>query len=873
MRGSADVLGGLVANAGHFVAGKGGVAPCGAHREWGSFMHHVRTGRRAAGVSMRQLLLATSAAFTLVMPIGAAQAEEAPASATAARSFDIPPQSLSSALQQFTEQSGVQVAYEAALGAGVQSPGVSGTYAAAEALSHLLTGTGVTFRWTSPNAVVLERAPQAADGAIRLGPVRVEGEGGTRNGGGYSGSTNGTAHTENTGSYTTDGTVSAATGLALTLRETPQSVTVVTRQRIDDQALNSFDKVLEQVPGLYFWSSASGVGSGGEVRARGYPINSLQVDGVTVPASLWGDYNTASVDTALYDSITVVRGATGLLTGAGDPSGSISLTRKRPTDIFQASVAQSVGSWDQLRSVADVSGPLNARGSLRGRLVAAYDEGESWIDRYQGDKIVAYGVLEADLGDKTTLNLALEYARQNASSAGVWTNTSVAFIDGSLTSSARNINLRADWSHHRNERTTVSAALEHRFSEDWQARMSYIHSHSDTAGRFGWAGVAETSLDGTNTILITKYRSEFRADVFDARLNGRFTLLGRQHDVVFGLNASNLNNLVPFNVLDYIDGVQILDWDGSYPEPDWSAMTNYPEKATTRQSGAYVATHLRPTDRLSLLAGIRWSNWEIRRRDLTSGDLVDDRKERSVFTPYVGASYDLTNWLTAYASYTTIFNPQSARDVNGRTLDPERGESWELGFKGEWLGGRLNASAAAFWSGKDNLAVADGDNLTPQGEQAYIAADDTKARGFDVEVSGELTPGWQIQASYTRTVLEDSSGNRLSTQVQPEHQAKLFTTWTPRSLSRLTVGGGVLWNSKIYGTLSIDPQSNGQFVDRTYTQNSYAVVNLNANYAFTDRLKLAVQLNNLFDKAYRVHGVFRYYGAPRNVYATLKYQF
>lgn len=820
--------------------------------------------------SLRLALLA-AASCALFTP-GAAVAQT---SQTAIRSFDIPAQPLAGALQRFMQQSGVQLSYPSNLAEGRTSGAVNGALSSAEALSGLLTGTGLTYRFVSPTAVTLEPAPRASGGAIQLGAVRVEGEGQSQGETGYRDGLGGAALTEDTGSYTTGGAVTAATGLALSLRETPQSVTVITRQRMDDQALNSFDKVLEQAPGLYFWSSASGVGSGGEVRARGYPINSLQVDGVTIPASLWGDYNTAAVDTVVYDSITVVRGATGLLTGAGDPSGSISLTRKRPTDTFQASVSQSLGSWDQARSAADVSGPLSATGALRGRLVAAYDQGESWVDRYQGKKTVAYGVVEADLGDATTLNLSVEYARQDASSAGVWTSASVAFIDGSPTPFKRDTNLRADWSDHDNERTILSAALEHRFNEDWRARLSYIHSNSDTAGRFGWAGVSETNLDGTNDMMLTKYRSKFRADVLDARLNGQFTLWDRSHEVVIGVNASDLNNSVPLNYFDFTGGVQILDWDGSYPEPDWSTFANYAEETATKQSGAYIATHLRPADRLSVLAGVRLSNWKIHRHDLITGDVADDRKETGVLTPYLGVSYDVSDWLTAYASYTTIFNPQNYKDVGGRILDPEEGKSWELGLKGGWLDGRLNASVAAFRSGKDNLAVADGNNLTPQGEQAYIAADDATARGFDLEVSGQLAEGWQVQASYSRTVLKDSSGERLSTQFQPEHQVKLFTTWTPARLSQLTVGGGVLWQSKLYGVLSVNPSLDDQapFIDRVYTQGASAVVNLNANYAFNDRLALAVQLNNVFDKTYRVHAVNHYYGAPRNLYATLRYRF
>lgn len=815
--------------------------------------------------------LALAAAMAIALAAGHAPLAHAQngAAATAATliTINIPAQPLGQALNDLARQANLQMTFPAALVAGKQAPAVVGRLTVQMALERLLAGSGLSANLQGQSVVVREAtAPQAVEPTLPVVTVKAQADR--------------SAKTESTGSYTTNGTVAAATGLGLTLRETPQSVTVVTRQRMDDQALNSFDQVLEQVPGLYFWSSASGVGSGGEVRARGYAINSLQVDGVTAPSSLWGDYNTAAVDTAIYDSITVVRGATGLLTGAGDPSGSVSLTRKRPTGNFQASVAQGFGRWNQVRSVADVSGPLNAQGSLRGRLVVAHDEGESWIDRYEGKKDVAYGVLEADLGDKTTLNLAVEYAKQDGSSAGVWTSGSVAFIDGSPTNFPRNTNLRADWSDHHNERTTVSAAVEHRFTEDWNGRFSYIHSSSDTAGRFGWAGVSETTLQGTNDILLTNYRSKFRANVVDARLNGGFRLWGRKQEVVIGFNASDLKNRVPYNAFTYDGPVQILNgarqliWDGSYPEPDWSALPNYPEEATTKQSGAYIAAHLKPADRMSVLAGIRSSTWTTRRLDSASGAIVDDRKEAAVLTPYVGVGYDLTAWLTAYASYSTIFNPQSFKDITGRTLDPEEGKSRELGLKGEWLDGRLNASAAVFWSGKDNLAVADGNNLTPQGEQAYIAASDTKARGIDVEVSGQLTRAWKIQTSYTRTVLKDSSGERLFTQVQPEHQVKLFTTWTPPSLSRLTVGGGVLWQSKIYGTLSVNPSLDGvSFVDRTYTQSSHAVVNLNASYAFDDHLSLAMQLNNVFDKTYRVHGVFSYYGAPRNLLATLRYKF
>ncbi|THF67090.1 TonB-dependent receptor [Pseudothauera nasutitermitis] len=439
------------------------------------------------------------------------------------------------------------------------------------------------------------------------------------------------------------------------------------------------------------------------------------------------------------------------------------------------------------------------------------------------------------------------------------------FTDGSPTPFSRNNNPTTDWSNWHNKRTTLSAALEHRFNEDWQAQLAYSHSSRDWAFKTGIAGgflAPPLALDGMGIMSLRNNLSESRGDALDTRLNGRYTLWGRQHELVAGFNASDTDlKTRGLNVWDTGDSVQVLGWDGSgYPEPDWSAYTFYSSATRTKQSGAYLATHLHATDDLSFIVGARWSNWKT--RALRDGAVTDDRKESSVFTPYAGIVYDLTRQVSAYVSYTEIFNPQSTKDVNGRLLAPETGKNLELGLKGEWFGGRLNASAAVFRSGKDNLAVADGNNQTSEGGQAYVAADDTKVRGLDVEVAGELAPGWQMQGGYTRTVLRDSSGQRLNTHM-PKHQVKLFTTWTPANLNRLTVGGGVLWQSETY-LASAGTQ---------FSQKSYALVNLMANYAFDDHLSLALRLNNVFDKIYYTYPSSHYYGAPRNLYATLKYRF
>jgi outer membrane receptor for ferric coprogen and ferric-rhodotorulic acid len=169
---------------------------------------------------------------------------------------------------------------------------------------------------------------------------------------------------------------------------------------------------------------------------------------------------------------------------------------------------------------------------------------------------------------------------------------------------------------------------------------------------------------------------------------------------------------------------------------------------------------------------------------------------------------------------------------------------------------------------KDNLAVADVGNLTPEGNQAYIAANGTKGRGWEVELTGELVRGWQIQGGYTRIVTRDREDKRLNTDAVPKHQAKLFSSYTPPGLPRLTVGGGAIWQSEIY-----DASQSSAIARKTYTQKAYTVVNLMARYRFADHLSLTATLDNVFDKAYRTHVGYHDYGAPRRLTATLRYDF
>ncbi|MBY6310140.1 TonB-dependent siderophore receptor [Alcaligenes faecalis] len=661
---------------------------------------------------------------------------------------------------------------------------------------------------------------------------------------------------EGTGSYQQQA-VPQVLKLPMTLQELPQSATVITRQRIEDQGLDTLGQVMEQSPGVsrrQYGDDGAGYTS---FQARGFNITNYVIDGVpTTAAALQGYGGVSVMDTAIYDNVAIVRGATGLLSGAGEPSASIMMQRKRPTAEFQGQVSAGVGSWDRYRGMADISGPLNDSGSVRGRLVAAYDQSRSWKDGYKGKRDVFYGVIEADLGARTVARLGLEHMdnRYDGSSMHAF---SVSDTAGNLVEWDRSDSATAAWAYSKQRRTMAFAQLEHEFNDDWSIQMAMGRSWLNNEQLYGVAA-PEPTPQGRGSMTAGFNEKTPTQDTADITIKGRFQAWGQGHDIMLGANYYELSRHDMAYARQRIPIAQIKDFDRNLPRPDLKITG--PDNQRARQWGAYAATRLRLTDNLALIAGGRVTNW----KDHSNTTL---RKENGVFTPYAGLVYDWNEQWATYASYTQIFNPQSSQDRDGNYLDPEKGNNYELGVKYLFPGEAASASLAVFQTRKDNLAVVDGKELTPSGSQAYTAASNTRSEGIEFEINGELAPGWQMGAGYTHYRFRGADGEKIKTDI-PADQVKLFTTYRlPGAWHKLTVGGSVQWQSKIF-----DNQLTG-VARETNTQKAYAVVDLMARYAMTPRADLTVNFNNIFDKTYRLAYSSHTYGAPRNVMASLRYQF
>ncbi|WP_340050854.1 TonB-dependent siderophore receptor [Pseudomonas proteolytica] len=767
------------------------------------------------------------------------------------QAFDIAPGPLSEVLSRYAQAAGAPIAFQSQQVAGVNSAGVRGSYNVVDGFAKVLEGTGFAAQ-ASADGYQLQALPQA-NGTLALAATEI-----TSN-------QLGTV-TEGTGSYT-PGTIATATRMVLTPKETPQSITVITRQHMDDFGLNAIDDVMRHTPGITVSTYDS---ERTNYFARGFSIENFQYDGIpTLRNSAYSSGQTLT-DMAIYDRVEILKGATGLLTGAGAPGATLNLIRKKPTRDFKASIELGAGSWDNYRSQVDVSGPLTDSGNIRGRAVAAYQDKHSFMERYQRKTSVYFGSLEADLDDDTLLTVGFDYQDNDPQGSG-WSGSRPLFnTKGDRIDVKRSYNNGAKWSRWEQYNRGAFATLERSFANGWVAKAQVTHQLSGYDAPLGSIQSAPSPDTGLSTVYANKFTGLTRANSADVYLSGPFSLLGREHELVVGGSASNSHwKGKDYGSPTHANGkvVDFWNFDGNFAEPDWGAPT-YINDLTTRQSAGYMTSRFSLADPLNLFLGGRVANYKLRG--------TDDSTETGRLVPYAGVTYDLNENFTAYASYTDIFMPESYnRDRNNKLLEPSEGKNYEGGIKGEFFNGRLNTSLAYFEVHQSNRAEPDAEyNAAPTNPSVGYASKgiEAKTKGFEAEMSGELAPGWQAQAGYTHKIIRDESGKKVSTW-EPQDQLSFYTTYKLKGpLDRLTVGGGARWQSRSWQELYNRYKSKNE----EFAQEAYWLVDVMARYQVTENLSATLNLNNAFDKKYYTNIGFyntAYYGDPRNVMLTTRWSF
>ncbi|WP_342321075.1 ferric-rhodotorulic acid/ferric-coprogen receptor FhuE [Kosakonia sp. BYX6] len=664
-------------------------------------------------------------------------------------------------------------------------------------------------------------------------------------------------------------TTAAGTKMTLVQRDIPQSVSITTQQRMKDQKLETLGDVLKNTTGV-FESVADSDRS--TFYSRGFMIDNYMVDGIPTMFEARWNLGDALSDTAMYERIEVVRGATGLMTGSGNPSASVNMVRKHADSReFKSNVSAEYGSWNKQRYVADVSSPLTENGNIRGRVVAGYQHNDSWLDRYSQEKRFFYGVLDVDLTESTAFSVGYDYQETDVDSP-TWGGLPRWYTDGTKTNPSRSDSTAPDWAYNNKVSKRTFATLKQNLGSDWLLTVNGTHTEMQLDSRTMYV---DGTIDKTTGLMVSPYGASYpyvggtgyntgvrKVDSLDTFANGSYELFGRQHELMIGGNLSKQNNRYFSaweNVLD-TDLGNYSDFNGNYPETNWNPLS-LAQEDTVRQQSAYMATRISLADPLHLIVGARYTKYKL--------DTLTQNMEKNNITPYAGLVYDINDTWSTYASYTSIFKPQAYRDEEGKYLSPVTGKNYELGVKSDWMNSRLTASMAVFRIEQDNLGQTTG-GVVPgsNGESAYEAVDGAVSKGVELEVNGALTDNWQMTFGATRYVAEDSDGNAVNPNL-PRTSVKVFTSYRLPMLQDLTVGGGVNWQNRVWANVST---ANGTLRSE---QGSYALVDLFARYQVTKQLSVQANVDNLFDKTYDTNVDSRTYvfGEPRNFSVSANYSF
>lgn len=804
------------------------------------------TARRARAALLRRAVLAGAVAAGLAVPVFSAFAQ-APAAAQAPAQFeiDMPAQPLGQSLNALSRQTGVAIAANADLLGERRAPALNGRFSLSQALDRLLQGSGLEAT-ARPDGIYLVRAAATSSGGAvaTLGAVNVF--------------------------ATLEEQISVGSKSAQSLRETPKSVSIMTRERIESQNLTTLQEVLIQTTGV-----TAGAFSPLDTfyYSRGMRLQTYQFDGgaPAFTADL-GFYYTP--DTATLERVELLRGVDGMHSGAGEPGGVINLVRKRPGRQQAIQLDLSAGTWDSYRATIDATGPLALDGRLRGRGVISYTDRGYFQRGYTSDKKIAYGVLEFDATDTTLLTLGANYEDRKDDGYPGWAGVA-RYSDGGALELPREYNVAPDWARWHTETKEVFAKVEQQYGQTGVLKLDLTRIEQDTEIKQALAYGPVDRTTGTGSVLYgsqgTYAPVQYLADL---SASGSFEWFGRSHRYTIGADYAKLDGAGQRSYdlvgLTYADGNALDYWSydpNSLAEPESALAGAYPV-LEQGQRGYYATLGLQLADPLRLTLGGRYGEFRYHRvyQAASTGATTVQRYSDSKFIPSAALSYDLSARWTAYLSYGETFKVQAnllAAPEPGTPLEPMTGDNLELGVKGDVFDG-VTAAVAVYRltrSGQGALDPAYASAVTnPDDGSAccYLAQGEVRVEGLDVELSGAVAPGWQVFGGYTysHTEFEGTSSVTSTLGRTPMHQLKLWTTYQlPGRFGRWTVNGGVVTQS-----------------DTSYSVLHYGGMtlwNAGVRYAVDDTWSLGLSGDNLTDKDYwQPTGTLGYQnvrGTPRSV--------
>lgn len=777
-------------------------------------------------------------------------ADEPPASFT----LHIDSAPLEQALQEFARQSGRQILFFSQIAAGRRAPRLSGRFTLNEAMSRLLAGSGLSFRLVNEQTVEVRVAASPSNdrtAASESAPLDVRG-----------------------GNDILDEVVVigaaeqlAALRVPTPLLEIPQSISIISPEQIRQQSHASLSEVMHHAAGIVTSRTSS---LAADYYSRGFKVLSFHIDGgAAINPRVYGSASfSSSPDLSEFEYVEVLRGSNALFTGNANPSGTVSLVRKRPSRTFQAELSATLGSWNNRRLEIDIAGPLTSSGRLRGRVDAVHASNDYFYDTANFERQRIFGVLDWDIVPSGTVTAGGSYQWDEALP---WLGGIPSLSDGTDPRLPRSTALTFDWSFVRTRTSEVYAQYRHEFDDSWNLRFNSATWESSQQNATALWGLVDPETFGlaAPNVTFTVEPNIYRQDTADVTVTGEFDWFGMQQRVAIGADYTRfLSRVYLPQALGFGPGIaDVRRFDPrGYPDPRLQPIASAPRyRSTVEQYGAFISLFVAFDERWSATAGVRVAS--DRTRVYTRGD-VEGFGSSSVATPLFALMHRFGPHYSWYLSYADVYlTPSTSFRLEGGSIGPEHGGSVETGIKAAWRDGRLNGSFALYRITQRGVPVYN-PTKSLSASRLYCCYDDGRihSRGAEVQLDGELAAGWIVGGGYSY----NEHGQAIRGQqdlVTPRHLVKLWSSLRlPARFARWSLGGDV--EAQSGSTVTGEFWCAGGCDGFAIEQEAYAVLGLRAALQLNSQWEIALRIDNALDENYyeaaSESSMHRAYGEPRN---------
>ncbi|MGN8278065.1 TonB-dependent siderophore receptor [Pseudomonas sp. SMN5] len=809
-----------------------------------------------------------AALFSTVLGVGAIPAWVVAADngVTASRqSYNIAAGPLSEVLNQFARQAGITLASTPEQTRGVQSPGLKGDYSPDQALSHLLSGSGLEAVSQDGNSYVLQTAP--ASNSLELAATDIRGF------------ALGNALGSMEGYNATHSQVATKTSTAL--RETSQSVSVVTREQMDDQGAQTVSQAMRYTPGV-LTNPYGATHRYDYVAMRGFndgSVDNIYLDGLKSMGDS-GTYSSIQVDPYFLERVDILKGPSSVLYGRSSPGGLVALTSKKPLYEAYRQIQATVGTQGQRGMGFDFTGPVDDDKRITYRLIGLADTSDTQFDHNKEKRFALAPTVNIDFSEDTSLTLQayLQHDPDGGYHGGMPAAGTLHSRNGRRISE-HFFEGEPGIDGYERDQQSFGYQFEHRFNDVFTARQNFRYLDSavknDQVYAYDWTTPTSNELNR----YYTGAEEKLHAFIIDNMLQAEFFTGATKHTVLMGADYQRRKTVV-----DWTSGslAPINAFDPVYGN---SAITYYSPTSYLRrleQTGVYLQD-LIEMDQWRFSLGLR-QDWvetsdenRIAEAGRPQGTEISDK--RTKLTGRAGALYLFDNGLAPYISYSESFNPNSYADAAGNPLAPTDGKQWELGLKYQPPGTDDLYTASLFRIDQENLAT-----KLPQ-ENFYRAVGAVRSQGLELEAHLQLSEQLKLLGSYTFTDIEYSKSmiSTLSTTTDiienkgnsptqaPRHMASVWADYKFDSgaLDGLRLGGGVRYVGYSWAD-----------AENTMKVPSYTLFDASVGYDLgkvgLKGVDVRLNANNLTNESYIASCAslsYCYMGEERNVAATVSYQF